>query len=331
MYLSSLENFEIFLGQSNDGCGCDTSNDTQLSLALAAASAAIQKYCKRDFFRTNRVEYPFRLGGEAIVPLQPPVLSYRLTGNITNGQPTITGLSSTSNLIVGMTAIVASGANQQTTQPFPNAAGIVSVDSSSQVTMSGNATQNVSGATVIFGLSMWADPNGVFGDGPGTDPTGPFGPTTLLYPGIDYSLQRDASDGMTSKSGKIIRLGGTFGFLGMAGAWTPFGGTWSGLNARGTLTANLKPLWPNWPPGSIRILYCSGFATIPQDVQAACNGLAAWILRNATTGLVQVQSESASFGASLSIGVESATAAIGSIPALGSVRSLLRPWRIVSI
>lgn len=329
--LSSVPQFKVFLGQAS-ACGCDTGcNDDQLSLALVAASEIIQKYCKRNFAAQTTVQYPFRLGGEAIVLQDTPVLSYRLTGNIQSGLATITGLSSTSSLMVGMPAIVSSNVNQQTNQPFPNAATIASIDSSSQVTMDGTATASLTGATIIFGLTMWADPNGSFGSGPGTDPSGPYGPTTLLYPGIDYALQRDGPDGMTSKSGKIIRLGGTFGLLGMAGAWSPYGGTWSGLNGRGTLSANLKPLWPNWPPGSIKVLATTGFTTIPQDLQAACNGLAAWIVRNASTGLVQIQSESISLGGSISTTVDKATAALRESPALGSVRQILSRYRYVSL
>lgn len=305
----------------------DTSQDNTLNALLSAADAAVKRYCKRDFEKTIYTEYPFRLNGEAVVLEQTPVLSYRLTGAVTNGLPTITGLSSTSNLLVGMPVVISFSPNRQTTQPFPNGATILSIDSSSQVTLTGNATYTLASATVIFGLSLWMDPSGSFGDGLGTDPAGPFGSTTLLYPGLDYALQRDQPDG-TSKSGKVIRLASAFGLAGMGGAWGVYGSAWAGLQARGTLSGPLPPLWPKYPPGSLKVVYAAGLTSIPADLTAAVNAVAAWMFRNADTGLLQISSEGFQ---GYSSSVAQAGDALKSDADLGSTRQLLSRWRKVAI
>jgi hypothetical protein len=305
----------------------DVTQDDRLSLFLFASDAAIKKYVKRNLELSIVTEYPYRLGGEAIVLEQTPVQSYRVVGSISSGSAQITNLVSTTNLLVGMTAIVASNSNQ-TVQPFPNAATIISVDSTTQVTMSAAATANVPSVPINFGCSVWYDPNGGYGDGPGTNPGGPYAAPSLLLPGIDYSLQRDSADGMTSNSGKLIRLASVFAFLGMGGAWNPYGSTWGGLNERATLSAPLKPLWPNWPPGSIRVMYAAGYTSIPQDLTTACNGLATWMWRNAVSGLIQM-SRSSFNGYSASI--IQAMDWLKAEGELGGVRAILSHYRKVAI
>jgi len=335
-----LNTLKIFIGIP----ASDSSQDAKLSAILYAADQVVKKYCKRLFETAQYVWYPPepRLGGEAIVVEETPILCYLSTGTITSGQATITGLPDTSKLLVGMTATVAAQSNQ-TVQPFPNAATIVSIDSSSQVTMSGNATANVPNVPILFGFSMWFDPNGSFGMGPGTNPGGPYQAPQLLLQGIDYALQRDQPDG-TSGSGKVIRLASVFGFLGMGGAWNPYGSTWGGLNERSTLSAPLKPLWPTWPPGSFKIMYAAGLGvgaaaptatnpnggnlptntTIPYDLTTAVNGVASWMWNNASTGLLQVTSESFQ---GYSMAIRPAMDALKSSPELGSTRQILSRYR----
>lgn len=323
--LSTVGSFKVSIGWP----GADTSQDTRFTQFVNAADAALKQYVKRQLEAGNYVHYPFRLGGESIVLPETPVLSYRLTGTVTSGQPTITGLSSTSSLFAGMPVVVLQNASSPTTQPFPNGATVQSIDSLSQVTLTGTASYSASGVPIIFGLSMWLDPAGAFGDGPGSDPSGPFGPVNLLYPGIDYALQRDQPDG-TSKSGKVVRLGSVLGTFGMAAGWGAYGSSWGGIQTRGTLSGSLPPLWGKWPPGSLRIVYSAGFspANIPADLVAAENALAAWMWNAADRGLIQVQSESFN-GYSLS--VASAVDALKTAPELGSTRQLLSRWRRVSI
>lgn len=320
--LAQITDLKSFIGVPPS----DSSQDSKLLLCLLGADRAVKKFCKQAFEFQLNVWYPPEraLGGEAIVLPETPVVTYQLTGNITNGLATITGLSSTTGLVVGMTAVVTTNVNNQTMQPFPNGATIQSIQAPSQVTLTGAATQSIANATIIFGLSMWWDPSGVFGTGQGTDAGGPYGATTFLYPGIDYALQIDSVDGVTSKSGKIIRLGNVMALAGMAGTWNSFGGTWGGLNARGTLTANLKPIWPNWPPGALKVLFASGYTSIPSDLTVATCGLAAWMWQNSMNGLLQTGSESFN-GESYGI------AALQKDPSLGSVRQILSRYKKVSM
>lgn len=306
-----------------------------------AADAAVKNYCKRAFETNLYTWYPpeTRLGGEAIVVEETPVLYYVMSGTVTQGAAQITNLSSTTNLLVGMPTLLTTGVNNQTVQPFPNGATIQSIDSDSQVTMTGNATYSVSGASFSFGLALWFDPNGSFSAGQGTDPSGPYGPTTLLYQGIDYAVQRDAPDN-TCRSGKLVRLNSAFGFLGMGGAWNPYGSSWGGLNMRGTLTAPLKPLWPNWPPGSFKVVYAAGYGTgatapdglmpanttIPQDLTIATTFLAAYMFNNADTGMVQITHESFQ-GYDRQLLNNTMYGTLKQVPELGSVRQLLSRWR----
>lgn len=335
--LSDIVQLKTFLSIPLD----DTSQDGTLGQLLGAADAAVKRYCKRLLETQVIVEYPLlRNGGEALTLEQTPVLSYRLTGNIQNGQPTITGLSSTSNLIAGMPVLQAIGSNGPATQPFPNGVTILSIDSATQVTLTGNATATQTGVPFIFGLALWYDPQGSYGDGIGSDPTGPFGETSLLRAGLDYALQRDQPDG-SSKSGKLTRLASAFGFLGMAGDWGSFGSAWGGLQSRGTLSGPLKPLWPSFPPGSVKAVYAAGLGqgsgagtllpsntTIPADLTSAVNAVAAWMFNNADTGLVQIQSENfQGYGSSLAQALD----ALKSEGELGTTRQTLSHFRKVTI
>lgn len=240
----------------------ETAQDSTFLGALLAADATAKHYCKRLFETQIVQEFPLlRGGGEALVLEQTPVLSYRQNGTIANGSPVITGLSDTSRFFVGMPVVQAVGPQYtSTTQPFPNGVTIQSVDSAAQVTLTGNATTSLSGVPFVFGLAVWLDLQGSYGDGVGTDPSGPFGPLTLLNAGLDYSIQRDQPDG-SSKSGKLIRGSSLVGALGMGGNWSPYGSAWGGFAGRGTLTTPLPPLWPRYPPGCVKVVYAAGLGT----------------------------------------------------------------------
>ena len=328
--LSSVQSLKQFLEVDS----ADVTNDDKLSQALAASDAAIKNYVKRGLEAAVLVEYPLlRNGAEALVLNETPVLSYRLTGNIISGQPTITGLSSTAGLLVGMPALQALSINNSpTTQPFPNNAVIGSVDSSSQVTMTANATATLTGIPFIFGLAVWLDMAGDYGDGIGSDPTGPFGPSTLLYAGRDYTLQRDQPDG-TSKSGKLTIKGYPFGGLGtgwgfdMGGAYGMYG-LGAGMGMQGPLSTRTRPQWPAYPPGCVKVVYAGGYTAIPADLTQACNQLAAWFFENDDAGGLQKQSESfQGYNASVAQAVDW----LKSEGALGETRRILSRYRRVPI
>lgn len=320
----------------------DNTQDATLSLLLPAADQVVKRYCLRLLETSVILEYPrLRGGAEALVLEQTPVLCYRQTGNLVNGQATITGIPSTSNLLVGMPVLQAVSSNGPAVQPFANGTVIASVDSATQVTASSVCTAATqSGVPLVFGLAVWFDPLGSFGDGIGSDPAGPFAASALLRAGMDYSLRRDQPDG-SSKSGMLIRLGSTFGYLGMSGSWGGCGNYWSGLQSRCSLSGPLPPLWPPYPHGSIQVQYAAGLGfgapvggvlpadtTLPADLTLATAALTAWMLRAAETGLMQVQSES--FGG-YSVSVASAVDALKTASELGSTRQILARYRRVAL
>lgn len=326
----------------------DTSQDAKIQLLTSAADAVVKQYTKRNLeTQAGIVEYPLlRNGAESLVLQETPVLCYRLNGNITNGSPTITGLSSVSNLLVGMPVIQAFGQNGPATQPFPNGATIQSIDTTNiAVTLTGNcsaATQ--SNVSFIFGLALWLDIRGNFGDGIGSDVSGPFAASTLRYLGRDYSLQRDQSDG-TSMSGKLTYLSGWWGLsgAGIGGAWG-----WNGLSGYGwmdgggvPLSAQPRPQYPSYPPGCVKVIYAAGYGigatmcgqmppntTIPADLTAATSLLAVWMWNNADTGGMLISNESyQGYSSSIAPAID----ALKTAAELGSIRQILSRYRKVAV
>lgn len=72
-----------------------------------------------------------------------------LAGNITSGAATITGLSSTANLQVGFAPVV---------NGFTSFARIISIDSSTQVTVSENATETATATSIVFAQEAYPFP-----------------------------------------------------------------------------------------------------------------------------------------------------------------------------
>ena len=68
---------------------------------------------------------------------------FQLTGDLTAGSPIITNLSSVDNIVIGMEII--------NDNYIPTGATVISVDSSTQITISSNATATISGAELITG------------------------------------------------------------------------------------------------------------------------------------------------------------------------------------
>lgn len=326
----------------------DTTLDAKIQLVTVAADATVKDYCKQRLETSVITEYPILLGGTSICLNEKYAQSYRLTGNIVNGLATITGLSSTSNLLVGMPVLQAIVVNSSvTTQPFPNGTTIQSVDSSSQVTLTNTCTAaSQNGVLLDFGLALWYDPNGYYGDGIGSDPAGPFGPATLLRQGLDFALQRDNPNdisGNVSKSSKLICLGIGSGLVGMVGTAGFYGGFWGdgvmmGGVGRGGLSARLPPLWPRYPQGAVKAVYAAGLGagasapnglmpsstTIPSDLTMATALLGVWMWRNADTGGMLVPNESYQ---GYSGSVAPAIDALKTAAELGSIRQILSRYR----
>lgn len=79
--------------------------------------------------------------------VSPPVIT---TGNLTLDSPIITNLGTTTGLVAGMFTIQANG--------VPVAARVLSIDSSTQVTMTMEATGTVTGASITFSRDTYAFP-----------------------------------------------------------------------------------------------------------------------------------------------------------------------------
>lgn len=104
----------------------------------------------------------------------------------------------------------------------------------------------------------------------GYNPTS-FGPTTLLMPGIHYTLDVDTGTN-ESKSGLLIRIGGV---------WMEAGRVYY----PGKLASEIGPTY-----GNLKITYTAGLSSIPQDLQYAVCLLISFMKRNVEVGSI-LQSE----------------------------------------
>ena len=317
--LSNAQSLATLLGVPQG----DTSQTLKLNLCLQAADSAVKNYCKKAFELGVYTNYPTRLGGRYISLPETPVFCYPLTGTLTSGSPTVTGISSTSNLLVGMPALVAVASNTPNFGTIiPSGTTIASVDTASQVTLSQNATAAFTGL-ICFGLSVLYSPQGAYGDGPGGFPA-----QTQLYLGLDYALRRDRSNG-SSASGVLERLRGAF--MGVGFGWG-FGMNYGMGLGRGTLTAPMEPYWPKEPPGGIQVTYTAGYNTangpantVPNDLALAVLQLAAWVFQNGERGGLQETSTSYE-DYSVNVGYLLKTQ-----DDLGTIRQLLSRYRRVAI
>lgn len=116
--------------------------------------------------------------------------------------------------------------------------------------------------------SVFVDPSGAWGQY-----AGGFAASTQLTAGLDYYLRMDGPLGLTSASGTLVRLGNR---------------VWPGkvVNEVGLLT-NYKVAGE----GNIKVVYNSGFETIPADIVLAVYQICAQIRLARQTGM-NIQSES---------------------------------------
>lgn len=303
-----------------------TAQDSQLTQLLIGCDAAIKKYCKQNFESQNITDYPIvaRLGQAKLITREAPVRCVFLSGTLTNGSPTITGLTgtgpySTSQLVVGQ-AVAQTGNNTVLTAipAFTTVSGI----SGSTVTMSQNAT--ASGTfNLVFGLNVYLDIGAFYGQGTSAYQNGPNN-SSQLFIGKDYAIEVDSNDGSSSQ-GSLLMVGS--GMMGGSFLWMfPGGGFGAGYGRRGSLTTPLPPTWPKMP-GCVRIDATTGYSSIPADLTQACVGLCVWSWQNILSGLLQTNSEGFN-GESVSVEVEKG---LKSNPALGTVRQMLSRYRRTSI
>lgn len=151
------------------------------------------------------------------------------------------------------------------------------------------------------------------------DPTRAFAADTALTYGTDYLLDLTGSDS-ESKSGVLILLQWPNGLL---QSWPVSWGSnpsWGGLTQYGRQRIG----WPQQPQ-TVRVSYAAGPAAPPEDVVAAACTIGAWMYN------FQGQGGVVSTGSYIDVSV-SAQAAVdalagGSVPALGTARSILARYR----
>lgn len=122
--------------------------------------------------------------------------------------------------------------------------------------------------------SIVSDPNGHYGQG--ADAFAGASATTYTA-GTDYALLLDQSG--LSRTGTVRRIGRPWGYGGAAA-----GGSWpwavaGGQPLGGGLVRRFGPT-----PGSLRVIYVSGFSAVPADVEAAASLLATHLYNRRKTG-----------------------------------------------
>ena len=281
MPLAQVADLKTFLRIS----ASDTTQDTLLTQLLNIASAAAQRWCKR---RLELANYPQEFPKGTLAPdlilRQRPVRAFWGTANLGNASPTVTSISLT-NLAPGVTiqqALVPGMVvtSQNTTGQIPVNTTILSVDSTSQVTLSANATATATAAPVVFGLAAYLDTSAFAGQGYAGLSPGAFSAAMQLFLGTDYMRVVDEPDG-SSRSGVLKRLTGGVGGLG------GFDWPWAFQQRRGTLTAAIPPVWGKWPYGSLKVQYTAGYYLndVPADLAEAVLMMAAWLRQQTPVGV----------------------------------------------
>lgn len=289
----------------------DLTQDAALTQALRAAQGAVESYTKRKFERATYTTYPRCEGLPDVALDHTPVRCYSLSGSVTSGAATVTGLSSTANLTVGMPAVH---------EDLPAGTTIATIASGTSVTLSANATAAITAGTIVFGLEAWLDTGARFGDAAGA-----FASSSRLYLGLDYELRRDADDGTSSNSGVLRRLGGGPALLPL---WD--GPSWAGYQpGRGSLTARRAPCWP-YTHGGLKVVYTAGYSVTdtPADLRQAVHQLAVWVWIHTASGGLVVGNESKSNQAG---SYSYALTALKSEPEVAEARGILRNYRRVVI
>ena len=219
----------------------DTAENTLLAGLIPFVSALITESLGRTFLLANNAanpitEYQSGQGWQRLILRHRPVQGPQWTGNTTSGSAVVTGLSGT--LGVFANASVSGLA-------VPSGTAVLSVQSSTQITLTNPATLTATATPILFGPAVWIDDNGYWGTYPGA-----FASTTQVFEGQDFALERDQPD-LSSRRGMLLRIVGTWDTL-----YTSQAGQLSAHNATGQ--------------GNIKVQYTAGFASLPPDLELAC-------------------------------------------------------------
>lgn len=293
--LTTLASVKAWLGLPSSY----TASDTILNLLISEVSAAITESCNRQYFLVTNALCPQTrflsgTGDQWLVYPEWPIRQVQATGTLTADSTSVTALSFTSpwaigNLFAGQT-VFGDGIAQGTT---------LTAASGSTATLSDAATESGSGVALTFGLGIWEDETGYYGQGNEV-----FGDGDLLAQGIDYVLKADQIDGRTSKSGMILRLNQN---------WPQQYGTQpGGLAVYGT-----------GGHGNLKVVANVGYDSVPPDLEMAALRVIARV--RATRRFGQIASSASFEGASVSFAPEI-------MPALGvlggDVAQVLARYRV---
>lgn len=264
--LSDRTKLKVFLRIQSS----DTSQDTLLDQLLVVADRIVKAHVRRDLETTLYTDFYDGQGVRDLVLRQRPVRGFWRTGTLTSGSAIVTGLSDTSDLLVG-TPCVGTG--------VPSGTVISTIGSSTQVTLSASATASGS-ASLHWGLACWVDPSGFYGDR-----SGAFASTSEQTLGTHYALLRDAAGGI-SKKGLLRRLAGI-----VLGGLGPTDWPWGWPT--GPLAARADPVWPRGT-GNVKVVYLAGYgvgasvggsmpasSTLPAELTYCVNAIAG-VLRGMT-------------------------------------------------
>jgi hypothetical protein len=269
----------------------DAGQDSQLEGIITGADLIVKRYCKQQLEMQVQTRFVSGHGQHELAMRQVPIQAPRFTATLTNGSNTVTiasGLPNPGALLAGMPVIAlvtqtqGTAGNYSTAIPVGALIGVVNATAGTftMVDLNGNPVNATASGTftLLCGLTVYLDLNGMGGDGPGS-----FAPSTQLIIGVDYALRRDQPDG-SSKSGILYRLSQSIVGGNLAGFWP------SDLR-RGSLTMRLPPVWEPGI-GNIKVVYTTGYpAGSTPDLTLACNMVCQW-LRVTTPHGTPIQSES---------------------------------------
>jgi hypothetical protein len=214
----------------------DTSEDSLIDQLISECSNLIEEECGRTFGLNNWVEILCGNGQQYLDLRNRPISLYYWSGSTVAGSEVVH--TETAGLVEGM-PVVGDG--------IPSYAVISEVNpTSGTITLSVPATKTQT-VQLYFGLSVWLDEGALFGQAVGAFPA-----STMLTPGIDFALDVDQPDGYTSRSGLIYCNNGPW----------PMPFTYS----PGRISPDLGPR-----KGNVLVHYTAGYASVPTDIQLACN------------------------------------------------------------
>lgn len=230
-----------------------TTEDGFLESLCTRVTATALRIIDRQIMQQNYTQYLSGNGDQILILKQRPLWAQIQSGTTTLNSPTVTGLASTGKLTQGMPCVPTNTSYNTNAPLFPPQTYILSIDSTSQVTLNGNAAASGS-QTLIFGIDIYEDEQGYAGSG-----TGAYDSNTQLIYGSDYAMYNPDTTSViapyqvapiTCESGMLARITGTW--------WRPW--------------TNSGALAPSRGIGSGNILanYTAGYATLPADIEQAC-------------------------------------------------------------